>query len=164
MLISNGYLGLIFLVSNYVIWILKFQIRLGSYCFAIFGIVMFVFSFWYLHKICRTSNRVAWALESPNNEFIWGSYVQNTNRLSWKSTMRFLFCLVRICLAIFETIRAISGFWCLHKRIVVAWALESPQNEFVWGSYVQNTNRLSWKSTMSFMFCHFWGCSNCFGF
>ena len=46
-------------------------------------------------------------------------------------------------------------FW--NFRVAVAWAVESPQNEFVRGSYVQNINRLSWKSTISFLFCHFWG-------
>ena len=58
---------------------------------------------------------VAWALESPQNEFVWGSYVQNTSRPLWKSTMRFLFCSVRTYVAIFETVRVILGFWCLHE-------------------------------------------------
>ena len=149
---------------------------------------------------------VAWALESPQNEFVWGSYVQNTSRLSWKSTMRFLFYSVRTCVAVFETVRVVLGFWFLHEicrgssrghlnrpnmslyegviskilvgchenrqwgfcfvisepvllflrqlesfwgssvcmrfvylRVLVAWALESLQKEFVWESYVQNS-------------------------
>ena len=37
----------------------------------------------------------------------------------------------------------------VELQVAVAWALESPENEFVWESYAQNTNRVSWKSENS---------------
>ena len=141
MLISIGYLG--YLISSIKLGILDFEIS-GSELNFLFW--LFLGQFWLFlgSSVCirfvELQIAVAWALESPQNEFVWGSYVQNTSRLIWKSTIRFLFCSVRTFVPFLSRL---ESFWgsgiCMRLvelRVAVTWALESLQNEFVWESYI----------------------------
>ena len=73
---------------------------------------------------------------------------------------------IRICLAVFEIVRVVYGFWFLHEICralsydhVGTWIASKMSS---YESYAQNTNRLSWKSRISYLFCHIWGSYDCF--